>query len=292
MAAQAPAPPPETGPERLPPGLYIVAGPIGNLADLTLRAADVLRRADLVACEDTRVTAKLLRAARSRAPMQAYHDHSPAALTAALVARAHTEAIALVSDSGTPLISDPGFELVRAARAAGVPVTPIPGPNAAIAALSASGLATDRFFFAGFLPAREAARADAILALRGVPGTLIFHESGPRLAATLAALAHGLGDREAVIARELTKRHETFRHGRLAALAAEAAQDAPPRGEIVVLVGPAERASSEAPGAVEAALAEAMARMPAGKAAASVAAAFGLPRADVYALALKAQTRR
>jgi len=282
---------PDAASGRLPPGLYIVAGPIGNLGDLTLRAADVLRRADLVACEDTRVTAKLLRAAGSRAPMQAYHDHSPTALTDSLAARALLEAVALVSDSGTPLVSDPGYALVRAARAAGARVTPVPGPNAALAALSAAGLPTDRFFFAGFLPARAAARADAILALKAVPGTLIFHETGPRLAGTLAALADGLGDREAVIAREITKRHEEFRSGSLAQLAGAVAREGPPKGEMVILVGPAAAGRGEAPGAVEAALAEALSRMPAGRAAASVAAAFGLSRAEVYAMALKAQAR-
>lgn len=279
---------PADAPDRLEPGLYIVASPIGNLADLSPRAADVLRRADVIACEDTRVTAKLLRAAASDRPMLPYHDHSPPERTAGLVARARGEAVALVSDAGTPLVSDPGYELVRAARAAQVPVTAIPGPSAAIAALSVSGLPTDRFFFAGFLPARAGPRADAILELKAVPGTLIFHESGPRLAETMAALEAGLGDRAAVLARELTKRHEEVRTGRLSTLRAVVERDGPPKGELVLLLGPAEAEEAAADaGAVEAALRQAMARMPAGRAAASVAAAFGLPRGEVYDLALR-----
>ena len=276
----------------LPPGLYIVAGPIGNLADLSARAADVLRRADVVACEDTRVTAKLLRAAGSSRPMLSYHDHSPPARTAELLARARTAAVALVSDSGTPLVSDPGFGLVRAARAEGIPVRPVPGPNAAIAALSVSGLPTDRFFFAGFLPARKAARETAIAALSRVPGTLVFHESPARLAATLDALIRGLGDREAAIARELTKLHEEVMTGRLSELAAQVAARGPLRGEIVLLVGPAGEAPAAGEQELARALGEALARMPAGRAAASVAAALGRPKAEVYALALRLERKR
>lgn len=274
---------------RLPPGLYIVAGPIGNLQDLSPRAADWLRRADLVACEDTRVTAKLLRAAGSDRPMQSYHDHSPQMVEEKLLERMSHQSIALVSDAGTPLISDPGFSLVRAARARGLPVTTAPGPSAAIAALSISGLPSDRFMFAGFLPPRAVARRREIILLKSVPATLILYETGPRLADSLADLADILGNRPAAVARELTKLHEEVLTGTLPELAARY-QGATPRGEIVVLIGPP---ATDAPGgedALDDALRAALATMPAGKAAASVSAALGLPRGQVYAraLALKA----
>ncbi|MCG2841849.1 16S rRNA (cytidine(1402)-2'-O)-methyltransferase [Sandaracinobacter sp. RS1-74] len=270
---------------RLEPGLYIVAGPIGNLEDLSPRAARFLRQADLVACEDTRVTAKLLRAAGSDRPMLAYHDHSPAEVEEKLLARMAHAAVALVSDAGTPLVSDPGMELVRAARDRGIAVTTAPGPSAAIAALSISGLPSDRFLFAGFLPAKAAARDKAIAGLAGVPATLIFYESGPRLAATLVALARAFGPRQAAVARELTKRHEEYVGGALDELAARFAGEEP-KGEIVLLVGPpaAEVSSAEA---LDQALKAALQTLPAGKAAASVAAALGVPRGEVYARALE-----
>ncbi|WP_448581971.1 16S rRNA (cytidine(1402)-2'-O)-methyltransferase [Thermaurantiacus sp.] len=268
----------------LAPGLYIVASPIGNLGDLSLRAADVLRRADLIACEDTRVTATLLRAAGSTRPMLRFDDHVARARGPALIERMASESVALVSDAGTPLISDPGQELVRQARAAGVRVTAVPGPCAAIAALSIAGLPSEPFFFAGFLPARATARDAAIGRLVAVPGTLVFHESALRLAATLEALARILGNRPAAIARELTKRHEEVATGRLLELAARY-QAAPPRGEIVVLVGPGEtEVAREAE--VDAALLRALATMAPGRAAASVAAAFGCARGPLYERAL------
>jgi len=273
------------GPEPLAPGLYIVAGPIGNLGDLSPRAADWLRRADLIACEDTRVTAKLLRAAASRQPMQSYHDHSPQAATDALLDRLTREAVVLVSDAGTPLVSDPGFELVRAARALGLMVTTAPGPSAAIAALSVSGLPSDRFFFAGFLPAKEQARRQAISSLASVPGTLIFYESGPRLGSCLAALAALLPGREACVARELTKLHEEVTTGPLEDLAARFAERAP-KGEIVLLVGPPLAREAESASAVDDALRAALLSMKVGQAAASVSAALGISRADAYARAL------
>jgi 16S rRNA (cytidine1402-2'-O)-methyltransferase len=283
VSVEAACDPRETAPA-LDPGLYIVASPIGNLGDLSLRAADVLRRADLIACEDTRVTATLLRAAGSTRPMLRFDDHVARSRVPGLVERMATEAVALVSDAGTPLVSDPGHALVRAARAAGIRVTAVPGPCAAIAALSIAGLPSDRFFFAGFLPARAAARDAAIAGLLAVPGTLIFHETAPRLAATLGALARILGDRPAAVARELTKRHEEVVTGRLAELAARYT-DAPPRGEIVLLVGPGEAAvASDAD--VDAALLQALATMAPGRAAASVAAAFGRARGPLYARAL------
>jgi 16S rRNA (cytidine1402-2'-O)-methyltransferase len=291
---------PEVGPEdpdvpasdeaatRLPPGLYIVAGPIGNLEDLTARAARILRQADLVACEDTRVTAKLLRAAGSDRPMLPYHDHSGAHVSTRLLDRMTRESVALVSDAGTPLISDPGYALVREARARGIPVTSAPGPSAAITALSISGLPSDRFLFAGFLPAKAVARDRAIAGLATVPATLVFYETGPRLAASLAALAEALGPRPAVVARELTKRHEEVVGDTLDALAARYA-GTEPRGEIVLIVAPPAEEVTGAE-ALDQALTMALKTMAPGKAAASVAAALGVPRADAYAraMALKA----
>lgn len=282
--------PPSASGTPLPPGLYIVATPIGNLGDLGARAADILRRADAVVCEDSRVTARLMRHAGATRPLIAFHDHSPDRLLGALVARLGTEALALVSDAGTPLVSDPGHELVQAALAAGHRVTTAPGPCAAIAALSIAGLPANRFFFQGFLPPKAKAREQAIAGLVAVPGTLVFYETGPRLAATLAALRDGLGDRPAAVARELTKLHEEVVRGSLAGLAARYAATPAPRGEIVLLVGPRQGDAVDlAQGAdaeVEAALRRALASMPPGKAAASVAAAFGLKRGDLYARAL------
>jgi 16S rRNA (cytidine1402-2'-O)-methyltransferase len=269
----------------LAPGLYIVASPIGNLGDLSARAADWLRRVDVVACEDTRVTAKLLRAAGSARPMLRFDDHAAPRDVERLVARMARDSVALVSDAGTPLVSDPGFVLVRAAQQAGIPVTTAPGPCAAIAALSVAGLPADRFFFAGFLPPRAAAREKALRALVAVPGTLIFHEAPQRLAESLAAMAASFGNREAAVVRELTKLHEEVRRGRLLDLAHHYAAQAP-RGEIIVLVAPGEDPAADV-GAVEEALARALESMPAGKAAASVAAAFGVPRKDLYARALE-----
>ncbi|MDQ3470851.1 MAG: 16S rRNA (cytidine(1402)-2'-O)-methyltransferase, partial [Pseudomonadota bacterium] len=186
----------------LPPGLYVVATPIGNLNDLSPRAAETLRQADLILAEDKRVSAKLLAFAAAKAPMMTYHDHTSAAEREAIVARLGSEVVALISDAGTPLISDPGYKLVRAARVAGHAVCTIPGPSAAIAALTLAGLPTDRFLFAGFLPPKAKARAEAIAQIAAVRATLVFYESGPRLGGTLAALAGGLGAREAAVARE------------------------------------------------------------------------------------------
>jgi 16S rRNA (cytidine1402-2'-O)-methyltransferase len=273
------------------PGLYIVATPIGNLGDLTLRAAAVLKSADVIAAEDTRVTAKLLRHLGVKVPLVAYHDHSDAAVRDTLVDRAASEVVALVSDAGTPLISDPGYKLVRDARAAGRQVVTLPGPCAAIAALTLAGLPTDRFLFAGFLPSKAKARGDAIAELAGMRATLVLYESGPRLGAALAALAAGLGNREAAVARELTKLYEECVTGTLAELAARYA-DAPPKGEIVVVVAPPAGDVTEAgdDADIDAALAEALITLPVAKAAKAVAARFGRDRHAVYAraLALKA----
>lgn len=273
-------------PEPLPPGLYIVATPIGNLGDLSPRAADILARADLIAVEDSRVTAKLLHHIGAKKPMTPYHDHNADRVRPGLVARLGGEAIALVSDAGTPLISDPGFKLVRDARAAGHRIVALPGPCAAIAALTLSGLPSDRFLFAGFLPPKAKARAEAIAELAGVRATLLFYESGPRLAASLAALAEGLGEREAAVAREISKAYEECVTGTLGELAARYAE-APPRGEIVLVVAPPSAAAAPGAEAVDAALREALARLSVGRAASAVAQATGLPRRDLYARALR-----
>jgi len=267
---------------QLAAGLYIVAGPIGNLSDLTPRAAEILRLADVVAVEDTRVSAKLLRHAGSQRPMVPYHDHSDEKVRRRLVERMATEAVALLSDAGTPLISDPGFKLVRDARAAGHLITTAPGPCALIAALTLSGLPTDRFLFMGFLPSKEKARANALAEVAGLRATLVTYESGPRSAKTLAAMAEVLGGREAALIREISKTFEEVATGTLAELAARYA-DAPPRGEIVIVVAPPSDAMPEAaPEDVDAALAEALTRLPASKAAGEVAKRFGLERRALY----------
>ncbi len=272
--------------EPLSPGLYIVAGPIGNLSDLTPRAADILCRADVVAVEDSRVSARLLRHAGSDRPMLPYHDHSDEAVRARLVARMAGEAVALLSDAGTPLISDPGYKLVRDARAAGRVVTTIPGPCAAIAAMTVSGLPTDRFLFMGFLPAKAKARGDALAEVAGLRATLVFYESGPRLSASLSDMALALGDREACVARELTKLHEEARTGTLTELARHYA-DAPPKGEIVVVVGPPGENEPATAEDADALLRDALERLPVGKAASEVAKATGLDRRTLYARALE-----
>lgn len=270
------------------PGLYIVATPIGNLGDISARAAAVLARADLIAAEDTRVTAKLLSHLGLRVKMTPYHDHSDERARADLVARMADEVVVLVSDAGTPLISDPGYKLVRDARAAGRHVTTLPGPCAAIAAITLSGLPSDRFLFAGFLPNKAKARADTIAEFAGLRATLVFYESGPRLAAALAALADGLGNRDAAVVREITKLYEECVAGPLAELAVRYA-DAPPKGEIVIVVAPpADDGAEEADEAtVDAALRDALADQPVAKAAKAIAKRFGRDRHAVYARALE-----
>ena len=272
-------------PDILAPGLYIVATPIGNLGDLSPRAAAILARADVVAVEDSRVTAGLLRHIGVKRPMLPYHDHNAEAVRPGLVARMATEAVALVSDAGTPLISDPGYKLVRDARAAGHVVVTIPGPCAAVAALTLAGLPTDRFLFVGFLPSKAKARHDAIAEVAGIRATLVLYESGPRLAACLAALADGLGDREAAVTREITKKFEEAVTGPLSTLAARYA-DAPPRGEIVVVIAPPGDPAPATEDDAEAALAEALTRLSPGQAASAVAKTLGLDRKALYARAL------
>ena len=274
----------------LEPGLYIVAGPIGNLSDLTPRAADILRRADVIAVEDKRVSAKLLHHIGSDRPMTLSHDHSDAAVRAQLVERMGGQAVALLSDAGTPLISDPGYKLVRDARAAGRFVTSLPGPSAAIVALTLSGLPSDRFLFVGFLPAKAKARADVLAELAGIRATLIFHESGPRLGDSLAAMAAALGDRDAAVCREMSKRFEETICGTLAELAVRYA-GAPPKGEIVVVVGPPGEAPPASAEDADAMLTEALTRLSASKAAGEVAKALGLDRRTLYARALELRPR-
>ena len=266
---------------KLDPGLYIVATPIGNLSDLSPRAAEILAAADVIAVEDSRVTAKLLQRVGARRPMTPYHDHNAEQVRPGLVARMANEAVALVSDAGTPLISDPGYKLVRDARAAGIAVTTVPGPCAAIAALTLAGLPTDRFAFLGFLPAKAGARAAAIADAAAFKGTLVFYESGPRLATSLAALAEGLGDRAAAVCREITKRFEETAAGTLTQLAARYAHAAP-RGEIVIVVAPPSPPPEAAAEDIDAALEGAMTRLSPSRAAAEVAERLGLKRRDIY----------
>ncbi len=272
--------------DKLEPGLYIVATPIGNLSDLSARAGFVLANADLIAVEDSRVTAKLLHHVGAKRPMTPYHDHNADAVRPGLVVQMRDKAVALVSDAGTPLISDPGFKLVREARAAGVTVTTIPGPCAAIAALTLAGLPTDRFAFFGFLPAKPGQRAAAISETAAFPGTLIFYESGPRLGAALAALAIGLGDREAAVAREISKTFEETVSGTLSVLA-ERYRDSPPKGEIVIVVGPPLAAAPAGEAEIDSLLAELLADHSPSRAAAEAARRLGVPKRLAYERAQK-----
>lgn len=268
-------------------GLYLVATPIGNLGDITLRALEVLKGVDLIACEDTRVTGKLLGHYGIRAEMFPYHDHSGEEARAALLARLGSGGrVALVSDAGTPLLSDPGYKLTRAAAAAGIAIVPVPGASAALAALQVSALPPDRFLFAGFLPPKSGARRHAIAALAAVPATLVFYETGPRLAAALADLAAVLGPRPAAVARELTKLFEEVKRGTLADLAA-AYRDAPvPKGEIAVVVGaPAADAPADDVD-VDRLIETAMGFLTLRDAATAVAEATGMPRKEIYRRAL------
>ncbi len=266
---------------KLDPGLYIVATPIGNLSDLSPRAAATLATADIIAVEDSRVTAKLLHHIGVRRPMIAYHDHNADRVRPGLIEDMRGKAVALVSDAGTPLISDPGYKLVRDARAAGIPVTTIPGPSAAIAALTLAGLPTDRFAFFGFLPSKTGARATALATAKGFEGSLIFYESGPRLGAALAAMADGLGDRQAAVVREISKRFEETITGSLSELA-DRYLSTPPKGEIVIVVGPPTEAEPAADADVDLALREAMTRLSPSRAAGEVAERLGIPRRIAY----------
>ena len=272
--------------QSLPPGLYIVATPIGNLGDMTSRAAETLKRVDYILAEDKRVTAKLLAYIGAKAPMMAYHDHSDETLRQRILGDLGSKAVALVSDAGTPLISDPGYKLVRAARLAGQAIHTLPGPSAVIAALTLAGLPTDRFLFLGFLPAKAKARAEAIVEVAPVRASLVLYESGPRLGDTLAALADNLGDREAAVARELTKLHEECVSGTLVELARRYA-GAPPRGEIVIVVAPPPKPGPATDADLDTALDEALERLSPSRAAAEVAERLRLPRKQVYARAME-----
>jgi 16S rRNA (cytidine1402-2'-O)-methyltransferase len=285
-------PPPKLDEAPLAPGLYVVATPIGNLRDITLRALDVLAGCDLVLAEDTRVAAKLLSAYGLSARLERYDEHAAErARPRALATLAEGRRVALISDAGTPLISDPGYRLVREAAEAGVRVFPVPGASALLAALAAAGLPTDRFLFAGFPPPKSAARRAFLEELAGVRATLVFYEGGSRLAASLADMAAVLGsEREACVGRELTKLYETIVRGRLGDLAADPQFDAP-RGELVVLVGPGREAAASAADA-DAALADALKRLKPADAAAEVAKALGLPRRDLYRRAMDLRAGR
>ncbi|MEM9312295.1 MAG: 16S rRNA (cytidine(1402)-2'-O)-methyltransferase [Pseudomonadota bacterium] len=276
-------PPPSDLSKPLEPGLYIVATPIGNLGDITLRAIDTLRRCAVIACEDTRVTGRLLNHCGIGTRMQRYDDHASEALRNRLVEQAVSEPVALVSDAGTPLVSDPGYRLVRAAREAGVAVTSIPGACAAIVGLTLSGLPNDRFVFAGFLPVKDKARRGALEDVAAINATLIFYETGPRLVRSLEAMADIWPARDIAVARELTKLHEDCRTGPASALA-DHYRAHPPKGEIVLLVGPpSPQAVAADPDAL---LREALADLTPSKAAARVAKATGLDRQDLYARAV------
>lgn len=274
---------------RLAPGLYLVATPIGNARDITLRALDVLAGADAIAAEDTRETLKLMQmhgVGAAGRPVIAYNDRNGPARRPQIMARLEAgEAVACVSDAGTPLIADPGYRLVEEALARGIAVIPVPGPSAVISALGVAGLPTDRFLFAGFLPPKQGARRAALAELAGVPATLVFYEAPRRLAAAFADIETVLGGaREAAVARELTKAFEETRRGTVAELAAHYAGSEPPKGEAVVLVGPPVAAGAAVD--LDGALRKALAEMSVRDAAATVAAATGLKRREVYARAL------
>jgi 16S rRNA (cytidine1402-2'-O)-methyltransferase len=268
------------------PGLYLVATPIGNLGDITLRALEVLAGADVIACEDTRVTRKLIERYGITTPLTAYHEHNAAEARPKLLARlAGDQAIALVSDAGTPLISDPGYKLVRAACEAGHSVTALPGPSSVLAALSVAGLPTDRFFFEGFLPPKQAARQKRAAVLANIPSTLVMFESGPRVAAMLADLAAAFGKRTAAVCRELTKLHEEVRRGDLETLAHEYTAGAETRGEFVIVVAPPAE-EEEISDNVDELLRQALRRVSVKDAVGEVALVTGRPRREVYQRAL------
>ena len=272
--------------QSLPPGLYIVATPIGNLGDMTSRGAETLRRVDYILAEDKRVSAKLLAHIGATAPMTAYHDHSDEKLRDRIIGDLGSKAVALISDAGTPLISDPGYKLVRAARQSGHSVHTLPGPCAAIAALTVAGLPTDRFLFLGFLPTKAKARAEAIAEVAPLRASLVLYESGPRLAETLGTLADLLGPREAAVIREISKLHEEVVSGTLAELG-DRYDETPPRGEIVIVVAPPPERAEASDDDLDEALRSALASMSPSRAAADVAATLGVPRRRAYARALE-----
>ncbi len=274
--------------ERLQPGLHVVATPIGNLGDITLRALSVLAAADVILAEDKRVTRVLLAHYGITTPVIAYHEHNAAEMRPVVLERlAAGQALALVSDAGTPLVSDPGYKLVEAAVEAGYPVTAIPGASAVLVGLVLSGLPTDRFFFEGFLPSKSGERRRRARELEAVPGSLVFFEAPHRITETLADLAAVLGDREAAVARELTKRFEQVRRGTLPELADIYAKEGPPKGEIVLVVGPAGERAETGDAAIDEALRKALEAHSQRDAVQLVAGEMGLPRKRVYARALR-----
>ena len=271
----------------LSPGLYVTATPIGNARDITLRALDVLERCDVIAAEDTRVTAKLLAIHGISKPLTAYNDHNGARERPKLLARlAHGARVALVSDAGTPLVSDPGYKLVREALAEGVPVHAIPGASATLTALALAGLPTDRFMFAGFLPSRAGERGSALAELKSVRATLIFFESAQRLAESLNQMAQVLGHRAVAVTRELTKLHEEVRRGTLEILAKQYAEESPPRGEVTILVGPPPDGQTNH-ALMDALLDKALPFMPVRAASELIALALDMPRKEIYERALE-----
>ena len=282
-------------PRKPAPSLYLIATPIGNLRDLTIRARDTLASVDVIACEDTRVTRKLLTAYAIKTPMAAYHEHNAAKMRPRLIGRLKRgESVALISDAGTPLISDPGYKLVRAAHDEGLTVTVLPGPSAVLAALVLSGLPCDRFFFAGFLPPKSAARKTALTEMKSLKAALIFFESPRRLASSLADMAAILGDRPAAVARELTKHFEEVRRQSLSQLAERYHQSGPPKGEIVVVVAPPDDTPPPVDDAeIDALLRGALAKGGTRDAASDVASRTGLSKRQLYerAVALKSRDR-
>ncbi|HWV51370.1 16S rRNA (cytidine(1402)-2'-O)-methyltransferase [Pseudorhodoplanes sp.] len=278
---------------KLAGGLYLVATPIGNLGDITLRALQTLAGADLIACEDTRVSRKLLEHYGIATPTTAYHDHNATAARPGLLKRiADGGSVALISDAGTPAISDPGFKLVREAREAGLPVIALPGASSLLTALVASGLPTDRFLFEGFLPAKATQRRSRITELSRIPASLVLFEGGSRIASTLSDLADVLGDREAAICRELTKLHEEVRRESLPVLAQHYAGDAETRGEFVIVVAPPQAAGVPQADDVDTLIRAALARVSVKDAVGEIVAATGLPRRDIYQRALELAKER
>src|SRR4029079_6550251 len=287
LAGRPIEPPPLAG------GLHLVATPIGNLRDISLRALETLAAADLIACEDTRVARRLTGHYGITTPLTPYHEHNAAAARPKLLARLSAgEAIALVSDAGTPTISDPGFKLVRAACEAGLPVSAAPGASAALTALAVAGLPTDRFFFEGFLPPKDGQRRTRIAELANIAATLILYESGPRIGRTLGALAEGLGSRPAAICRELTKLHEEVRRGELPVLAREIASGPEPRGEIVIVIAPPAAQGELDAGELDALLRQALDRVSVKEAVPEVTAVTGQSRRAIYQRALELSRER
>ncbi len=277
----------KSGEGELAPGLYVTATPIGNARDITLRALDVLAGCDAIAAEDTRVTAKLLAIHGISKPLSAYNDHNGARERPGLLARLrHGARIALVSDAGTPLVSDPGYKLVREAIAEGIPVHAIPGASATLTALALAGLPSDRFLFAGFLPSKAGERGTVLAELKPIRATLILFESAQRLSESLAQMLEVLGDRAVAVTRELTKLHEEVRRGTLSILAQRYAEEAPPRGEVTVLIGPPPDGETDI-ALVDALLDKALPFMPVKAASELIAQALDIPRKDIYERALE-----